>query len=54
VDDNSTDVCISCKKAFTCMGQGIFVTTIYNEWNPEIPKPLKPNEEVENNIPDEK
>ena len=47
MDDYSTDLCISCKKAFACMGQGIFGTTICNEWGPESP----PSGDVENDIP---
>jgi hypothetical protein len=54
MDDHSADLCMSCKKALVCMGQGIFGTTICNEWNPEFTQPAKPNEDVENDIPDAK
>jgi hypothetical protein len=54
MDDRSVDLCMSFKKAFACMGQGIFGTTICNEWNPEFPQPTTPNGDVENDILNEK
>jgi len=51
VDVYSIDLCISCKKVFACMGQGIFGTTVCNEWNPEFPLQAIPNEDVENDSP---
>jgi hypothetical protein len=45
---------MSCKKAFACMGQGIFGTTICNEWIPASGQLAIPNKDTENDIPDGK
>jgi hypothetical protein len=54
MEDRLVDLCMSCKKAFDCMGQGIFGTSICDEWNPGFLPPATQDEYVENDIPTEK
>ena len=41
VDTDSKDLCGSCRKAFECMGQGVFGTEFCTEWQPRPSKVAK-------------